>query len=165
VKYTYETDCLKVSGYPLDLTISYRRAKSFLIFLVIAFFALKPIFIALRSDDPYLRIVATLIVIVSLYAGLALALDRTTISAVGKRLILRHGPLPLLRGVAMDSRDVKVFHCEETRFRAAHYYKLEVEMVDGRRVKLLSPVQKAEDAQYVFGALRRWLEAVGGLNQ
>jgi hypothetical protein len=55
--------------------------------------------------------------------------------------------------------------CEEKRFRAAHSFKLEAEMRDGRRVKLLSPVQNAEDAQYVFVALRRWLEAVGGLHQ
>ena len=153
-----------MSGYPLDLTISYRRRKSFIIFLVIAFFALKPIFIAARSEDPYLRIVAGLIVIVSIYAGLALALDRTTIRAVGKRLTLRHGPLPLLRGTSIDSYDIKIFHCEETRFRAAHYYKLEAEMRDGRRVKLLSPVQEADDARYVFTALQQWLEAAGGLN-
>jgi hypothetical protein len=55
--------------------------------------------------------------------------------------------------------------CEEKRFRAAHSFKLEAEMRDGRRVKLLSPVQNAQDAQYVFVALRRWLEAVGGLHQ
>ena len=161
--YIYETHEIRVSGHPLDLTISYRREKPFLIFLVIAFFALKPAFIAVQSENPYLRLVAALVVMVSIYAGLALVLDRTTIYAVGKRLRLRHGPLPLLRGVAMDSFDVKVFHCEEKRFRAAHYYKLEAEMRDGRRVKLLSPLQHADDAQYVVTALRQWLGAVGGL--
>jgi hypothetical protein len=131
--------------------------------LVIAFFALKPAFIAVQSDNSYLRLVAALIVIVSIYAGLTLALDRTTIRAVGKRLTLRHGPLPLLRGIAIDSCDVKMFHCEERRVRAAHYYKLEAEMRDGQRVKLLSPLQHADDAQYVVTALRQWLGAVGGL--
>jgi hypothetical protein len=152
-----------VSGHPLDLTISYRRGKPFIIFFVIAFFALKPTFIAMQAEDPYLRLVAALVVIVSIYAGLALALNRTTIEAVGNRLTLRHGPLPLLRGITMDSSDVKVFHCEERRVRAAHYYKLEAEMRDGRRVKLLSPLQHADDAQYVFTALRQWLDAVGGM--
>jgi hypothetical protein len=148
--YIYETHEIRVSGHPLDLTISYRREKPFIIFLVIAFFALKPAFIAVQSENPYLRLVAALVVMVSIYAGLALALDR-------------NGPLPLLRGVAMDSFDVKVFHCEEKRFRAAHYYKLEAEMRDGQRVKLLSPLQHADDAQYVVTALRQWLGAVGGL--
>jgi hypothetical protein len=161
--YIYETHEIRVSGHPLDLTISYRRGKPFIIFLVIVFFALKPAFITVQAEDPYLRLVAALVVMVSIYAGLALALDRTTINAVGKQLTLRHGPLPLLRGVTLDSGDVKVFHCEEKRVRAAHYYKLQAEMRDGRRVKLLSPVQHADDAQYVFSALQQWLNAVGGL--
>ena len=162
-EYIYETSCIRVTGHRLDLTISYRRAKPFLIFVVIAFFALKPTFIAVQSGDPYLRLAAALVVIVSIYAGLALALDRTTICAVGKLLTLQHGPLPLLRGITIDSGDVRAFHCEERRFRAAHYYKLEAEMRDGRRVKLLSPLQNANDAQYVFTALRHWLDAVGGM--
>ena len=60
----------------------------------------------------------------------------------------------------MNSSDVKVFHCEEKRFRAAHYYKLEAEMRDGRRGKLLSPLQHTYDAQYVFKALQQWLDEV-----
>lgn len=44
-----------------------------------------------------------------------------------------------------------------------HYYGLEAELLDGRRVKLLLPVPEVDDAQYVFTALRRWLEAAGGL--
>ena len=159
VEFSYKTSCLKASGDPLDLTISYAKRKPYLIFLVIAFFALKPLLIAVQSDDVYLRLVGALIFVVSIYAGLALALERTTIRAVGRRLTVRHGPLPLLRGVKLDCGDVKVVHCEEKRVRAAHYYKLEAELLDQRRIKLLSPVPDVNDAQYVLTALRRWLEA------
>ena len=157
--FIYKTSCLKASGDPLDLTISYAKRKPYVIFFVIAFFAIKPLLIAVQSDDVYLRLVGALIFVVSIYAGLALALERTTIRAVGKQLTVRHGPLPLLRGVKLDYGEVKVFHCEEKRVRAAHYYKLEAELVDKRRIKLLSPVPDINDAQYVLTALRRWLEA------
>ena len=159
VEIIYESSCLRVSGYPLDLTISYAKSKPYVIFFVIAFFALKPLLIAVQSDNTYLRLVGALIFVVSIYAALALALERTTIRAVGKQLTVRHGPLPLLRGVKLDYGEVKVFHCEEKRVRAAHYYKLEAELLDQRRIKLLSPVPDVDDAQYVLTALRRWLEA------
>jgi hypothetical protein len=159
VEFIYKTSCLKASGDPLDLTISYAKSKPYVIFFVIAFFAIKPLLIAVQSDDVYLRLVGVLIFVVSIYAGLALALERTTIRVVGRRLTVRHGPLPLLRGVKLDCGDVKVVHCEEKRVRAAHYYKLEAELLDQRRIKLLSPVPDVKDAQYVLTALRRWLEA------
>src|SRR6185503_3255094 len=135
----------------------------YLILLLIAFFALKPILIASRSSDQYLRFAGLLIFVISIYAGLALALDRTTIRALGKQLTVRHGPLPLLFGAKFISSDVKLFHCEEQRFRAAHYYKLEAELMDGSRTKLLSPVPEVDDAQYVFTALGSWLMAARGL--
>lgn len=159
MEFNYQTSCLKASGHPLDLTISYAKRKPYIILFIIAFFALKPLLIAVQSDDPYLRFVGALIFVVAIYAGLALALDRTTIRAVGKQLTVRHGPLPLLRGVKLDHGDVKVFHCEEKRVRAAHYYKLEAELLDQRRIKLLSPVPELNDAQYVLTALRTWLES------
>jgi hypothetical protein len=162
-EYTHETDRLKVSGRPSDLRISYTREKPFVIFFILALFALKPIFVAWGASDPYLRLAAVLILAPSLYAGLALAFDRTTIRAVGKRLTVRHGPLPLLRGAGVDSDEIRSLHCEERRVRAARYYKLDAELLDGRRVKLLSPVPGADDAQYACAALRGWLEAAGGL--
>ena len=162
-QFIHQSALIRVSGNPLDLTISYRRSKPFLIFLVIAFFALKPLLLAGRASDQYLRVAGLLIFVLSIYAGLALSLDRTTIRALGKQLTLRHGPLPLLFGAKFIYSDIKLFHCDERRFRAAHYYKLEAELVNGSRTKILSPVPEVDDAQYVFMALSRWLEAARGL--
>jgi hypothetical protein len=162
-EYFHETRHLKISGSALDLKMSYAREKSFIGLFVLALFALKPIFIAWKSPNPYLHLVAVLILVLSIYAGLALTFDRTIIHAAGGRLRLRHGPLPLFRGTEVACYDIKSFRCEERRARAAHYYAIEAELLDGRRVKILSPVPDAGDAQHAFTALRRWREAAAGL--
>ena len=160
-EYFHQTRHLKISGSPLDLKMSYTRAKSFLGLLVLALFALKPMFIAWKSPNPYLHLVAILILMLAIYAGLALTFDRTIIHAADGWLRLRHGPLPLFRGTNVACDEIKSFLCEERRVRAAHYYAIEAELLDGRRVKVLSPVGDADDAQHAFTALRRWRETDG----
>lgn len=160
-EYSHETRHLKISGSSLDLKMSYTRGKSFLGLLVLALFALKPMFIAWKSPNPYLHLAAILILVLAIYAGLALTFDRTMIHAADGRLRLRHGPLPLFRGTELTSQEIKSFLCEERRVRAAHYYAIDAELLDGRRVKLLSPIGDADDAQHAFTALRRWRETDG----
>jgi hypothetical protein len=157
-EYSHETRHLKISGSPLDLKMSYTRGKSFIGILVLALFALKPIFIAWKSPNPYLHVAAVLILVLAMYVGLALTFDRTIIHAADGRLRLRHGPLPLFRGSEMGSYEIKSFLCEERRVRAARYYEIDAELLDGRRVKVLSPVSDVDDAQHAFTALRRWRE-------
>jgi len=157
-EYSYETRYLKISGSPLDLKMSYTRGKSFIGILVLALFALKPIFIAWKSPNPYLHLAAILILVLAIYAGLALTFDRTIIHAADGRLRLRHGPLPLFKGADLACDEIKSVLCEERRVRAAHYYAIEAELLDGRRVKLLSPIGDADDAQHAFTALRKWRE-------
>ena len=161
-EYSYETRHLKISGSPLDLKMSYTRGKSFLGLLILALFALKPVFIAWKSPNPYLHLAAVLILALAIYAGLALTFDRTMIHAADGRLRLRHGPLPLFRGTELTSQQIKSFLCEGRKVRAAHYYEIDAELLDGRRVKVLSPVADADDAQHAFTALRRWRELVDG---
>lgn len=160
-EYFHQTRHLKVSGSPLDLKMTYTRGKSFIGLFVLALFALKPIFIAWKSPNPYLHVATVLVLVLAIYAGLALTFDRTIIHAADGRLRLRHGPLPLFRGTEVACDEIKSFLCEERRVRAAHYYAIEAELLNGRRLKVLSPVGDAGDAEYALTALRKWRETAG----
>jgi hypothetical protein len=94
------------------------------------------------------------------YYGLALTLNRTTLSVGPERVELTHRPLPMFGQASIPARSIREVHVREVFGKKnSRSYAVHAVLDDGRSVRVVGSVTTRERARF----LEDWLQAKLGL--
>jgi hypothetical protein len=96
------------------------------------------------------------------YYTIAGFINRTRILVSRRIVAIAHGPLPWTGKVRLDAHDIAQLYCQEeaNRNKNGTYYRYQLSALlrDGRKIKLLSNLNKPDTALFIEQRIEKWLK-------
>ena len=148
--------CQEESNY-LKITCSWFTWGDLLCFLGLIFlnlYAFNLIFYVI--SNPLLTILYPVIWFLT-YFYLGRVFNRTILEVKDNNLSSSHKPVPWFENISFHSKDLQEIYSKEVRAKTMNYI-VKGKLKDGKEVKLISFLQKPEDALFIEEKLKKYLK-------